>query len=229
MGRVAELGCRAVFLAADAAKFGRIDRVPTVVALIAARSVKPAVRAYAFDKPIRQESLFDQTERHALDALDQVTVVEEFLEHALSHGVMVFRVRVGIQVEGESHADVRLGKHVVVSLGEFPRGHAFLACGEHGRRAVHVAPGYHQDVVACEPVIPRKDVGGQAVARDMPEMRRAVYVRPRDGHKDPVSHVSSSQSAVQPISPKPVRAGLSSISSGGYSPEGSNPAPDTMR
>ena len=62
---------------------------------------------------------------------------------------------------------------------------AALVVGADGdRRAVLVAAGHHQHVVARHAVIAREDVGRQIRAGDVAEVQRAVRVRPRDGDED---------------------------------------------
>ena len=60
-----------------------------------------------------------------------------------------------------------------------------LVVGADGdRRAVLVAAGHHQHVVAAHAVVAGEDVGRQVGAGDVAEVQRPVRVRPGDGDED---------------------------------------------
>ena len=62
---------------------------------------------------------------------------------------------------------------------------AALVVGAHGdRRAVLVAAGDHEHVVADHAVVAGEDVGRQIGAGDVAEVQRAVRVGPGDGDED---------------------------------------------
>src|SRR5205814_6098304 len=64
-----------------------------------------------------------------------------------------------------------------------------LAVGLEGDgRTVRVAARDHQHAVAAQALIAREDVRGQICARNMPQVRVAVRVRPRDGHQNVFVH-----------------------------------------
>ena len=77
---------------------------------------------------------------------------------------MVFGVRGGEQIEGDTQPFPRIQKLCVVAFQHFLRFHTLLVGTDGYGRAVGVGAGYHQHIVALHAVIAGKNIGGEGVA-----------------------------------------------------------------
>ena len=178
MRRLAELRRGAVDDRPRIDEVDRVELVPAVVALVAARVRVLADRARALDVAVGQRSAGGGRERAQRRSLDEVPLVVERPEHVLGDLVVVRRRRARERVERETKTHVVVEDERVVAVGELTGRHAFAIGRHHHRRAVLVRPAHHEDVVALQPVVAREDVGGHARAGDMAQMPGAARVRP---------------------------------------------------
>ncbi len=175
---------RPVGLASRVDQLERIQDFPAVLALVPARPRKAAVGARPLDVPVRQEPLVRRAERGDHHRLVDVAFLLQG-EEDLLHPRLVMRVR-GVPVEVVPHAellDVLLVKGMV-ALGDDARGDTLLLRTDHRRRAVHVAPADHEDLVPFHPVVPGEDVRGDERRDRVAQVSRAGRVRPRDADED---------------------------------------------
>jgi len=72
----------------------------------------------------------------------------------------------------------------VISVSDHYWLHAFALSSKSGWCAVHIAAGNHQNTIAAQPVIARKNIGWEEGACDVAEVRFAIGVWPRDSDKN---------------------------------------------
>ncbi len=184
-------GSRAVALAAGLDQLHGVQEPAAVVALIPARLAVAAVGACALDVSIREESLLLLAVEEVLLLLVEILLLEKPGEDVLGHGVVILRVGVGKQIEGDSQVEQRLQDAPVVAKEELLRGHA-LRFGRncHGG-AVGIGTGDHQDVVPRHAMVARKDVGGHEGTGHVAQVQVAVRVWPGDEDANVGRHVAT--------------------------------------
>ena len=72
----------------------------------------------------------------------------------------------------------------MVAVQDLLGGYPFLVRPDGDRCAMAIASGYHQDLIAFEPMVSGEDIGSQVAARKMTQMQRPVGVGPSDRHQD---------------------------------------------
>ena len=162
----------------------RVELVPAVVALVAARVRVLADRARTLDVPVGQRAARRGGERPECGALDEVALVVERPEDVLRDLVVVARRRACERVEREPQANVVVEDERVVAIGQLTGRHALSVRRHHHGSAVLVRPAHHEDVVAFEPVIAGEDVGRHARAGDVAQVPRSARIRPCDRYED---------------------------------------------
>ena len=116
--------------------------------------------------------------------LDDEALLVERAEDVAHDLVMVLGRRPCEQVVREPEPPQVVANDLVVAVGELTRRDSFLVRGHHDRRAVLVGAADHQHVVAPQPVVPGEDVRGDAEARHVADVSRAVRIRPCDRDQD---------------------------------------------
>ena len=93
------------------------------------------------------------------------------------------------EVEADAEALPGLEELGVELGGDLARRAALLLGADGDRRAVLVAAGDHEDVVAGGAVVAGEDVGGQVGADDLTDVEGAVAVGPGDGDEYLFGHI----------------------------------------
>ena len=170
-------------LAARIDQVGGVERPPTVVALVASGVGVTAVGAGSLDVAIREEPTFLLVEELLRDVRVEVSVVEQGEEELLHDPAM----GVGPGRGEEVPVDVEVfpvGEELGVELvDDLLRIDALFIRLDRDRRAVDVRPRHHEHVVATRSPIPGVDVGGEIRAGHVPEVQRALRIRPCNGHE----------------------------------------------
>ena len=164
----------------------RIELIPTVIALIAARLGVAADRTRPFDVSIGQGVARRGGERAQRGPLDEVAVVVERAEHVLGNCSVIARRRPREAVVADAKIAQVVAGELVVAVSDLTRRDALAIGGHHHRRPMLVGPGHHEDGIALEAVVAGEDVGRHAEARHMPEMARSARVGPCDRDEDPL-------------------------------------------
>ena len=157
-----------------------IQELPAVLALVPARVRVMAVGAGAQDVPVGEEPLVLLAEGLAQDALVDVPVLVELREDVLRdlgmhrHGGPAEPV----ECDGEPFVDVAVDG--VVAVAQLPRRDPLLQRPGLGGGAVLVGPAHVQGLVAGQPAVARKHVGGEHLD-EVAQVRDVVHVRQRGG------------------------------------------------
>src|SRR5215203_3284979 len=104
MGGISRLRRRTGELRSRIDEVGRIERTTTVVTLVAAGIAVAAVRAGAFDVPIRKKSLRFGVIHGWLRVLEEVALFQEPSEEVLSYPVVNRRQRCRVEVVAQPQA-----------------------------------------------------------------------------------------------------------------------------
>ena len=166
-------------------KVGRIQLLGAVVALVAARRFKPAVRAGAFDIAVGQEAaVVDRIDHLFGDFADQ-SVLSQLARKMLGQLVIALRGGSAEMVEGQAEALGNLGLNAVHFGAVFGHRLARLGRRQFGRGAVLIGRTDEHHLIADGPVEPREQVGRQLAAHKVAQMLDAVDIRNSRGDKNP--------------------------------------------
>ena len=155
----------------------RVEDPAAIIALVSASVGVVAVGAFAFDEAVWKEAFVVETVElgyllavHVAVLLDsEVEVSDElFVNSALSSSIVV-----EIYLESFQKVD----DEFVVLVGQLARRNTEFDSLYLDRSAVLVAPAYHDDVLALQPKIARKNVGGEELGEGS-KVRAVVDVRP---------------------------------------------------
>src|SRR5262245_65328762 len=102
MLRLAEDGCRTVDFRVRLDEVGGVELIPTVVALVSARTLEPADGTGALDVPVREGVPGEGGERAEGLALDDIALVVKRSEDVLRDSIVIPRCRPREQVVRES-------------------------------------------------------------------------------------------------------------------------------
>src|SRR5438874_1322720 len=96
---------------------------------------------------------------------------------------MVVRARASEEIEADAELPPGLQELGVEMVRDLAR-RAMLLLGPHrDRGSMLVGPRNHENVVAEQPIEAGENIGGQIRAGDLPDVQRAVRVRPRDANQ----------------------------------------------
>ena len=160
----------------------RIELIAAVVALVAARALRMADRALAFDVAVWQRTAGGRRDRDLLRALVNVAVGQTLAEHLLHHVLMVLCGGAGEQIVAQAEVAQIVRDHAVVAVRKFLRGDALLVGLHQNRRTMLVGAGHHEHIVALHALVSCVDVGRHTEAGDVTNMTGAVRIRPSDVH-----------------------------------------------
>lgn len=167
---VAGLGRGAAHAAAGIDEVLGIQGAAAVVALVAAGFLVATVGAGTLDITVGQEAAGLGVVELRGRALIDVAVLHEAQEDVVGDGGVVLRAGVGEEVERDAEL-APVAEKLRVELVDDLLGRAALVVGADGDgRAVRVATGDHQDVVADHAVVTGEDIGGEIRAGDVAEV-----------------------------------------------------------
>ena len=166
-----------------------VQGAAAVVALVAPRAVERAVGALALHVAVGQEPVLDLAEGLHHRVLLDVALVVEGQEHVLGDFGVVVGVGGREEVEVYAQALPIVEELGLVLLEHLLWADAAVLGGQRHGRAVGVAPGDHEDIVALESVVAGEDVGREVAACDLSEVYGPVGVWPRYSYENALGHI----------------------------------------
>lgn len=143
-----------------------------------------AIWAGALNESVGEISLLGFGIGHRLGCFNQVSVFFELGEQLLADLSMAICMCVRVQIVGEGHVGEGFAPDFVISRSNYSWRDALFGGFQCGRCAVHVGARDHRNLIADDSVESGEDIGWDVHARDVAEMRFAVYIRPGDSDED---------------------------------------------
>ena len=163
-----------------------------VVALVAAGALVAAVGAGSLHVAVGQEPVAAGAvgQQHGVGV--DVVLLQEALEDALHHPLVVLGVGGGEEVEGDAQALPRIEELGVVAVQDDLGIDALLVGADGDGGAVGIGAGHHQDLVAFHAVVAGEDIGCQIAAGDVAHVERAVCIGPGNTDENTLGQDQSS-------------------------------------
>src|SRR5215467_3071795 len=132
--------------------------------------MKTALWTGALDVTVGQETPFPLGIELGLPLAVEIPRGVEAVKVLLGNAVVVLSVSVGKQIMTDTQGLLGFQEAAMIMLEELPRWHT-PSVGLNGDRcAMGIRAGHHQDAMAFEAVVARKDIGRQQGACDMAEV-----------------------------------------------------------